>query len=42
MDADSFLLRFSDGKVTDEHMDLINLEPLIKTINKVHGKIKHE
>ena len=41
MDTDSFVLRYSDGKVSDEHMDLSNLDIPIKTNNKVPGKFKH-
>ena len=42
MDNDSFVLRFSGGNVDNEHMDLSNLDPPIKTNNKVPGKFKHE
>ena len=42
MDTDSFVLGYSEGKVSDEHMDLSNLEKPIKTNNKVPGKFKHE
>ena len=42
MDTDSFVLRYSDGKVSDEHMDLSNLDIPIKTNNKIPGKFKHE
>ena len=42
MVTDSFVLNFSKGNVNNEHMDLSNLEPLIKTNNKVPGKFKHE
>ena len=42
MDTDSFVLSYSEGKVSDEHMDLSNLEVPIKTNNKVPGKFKHE
>ena len=42
MNTDSFVLSFSDGKIPDEHMDLSNLEPPIKTNKKVPGKFKHE
>ena len=42
MDTDSFVLSFSEGNVDNEHMDLSNLEPPIKTNNKVPGKFKHE
>ena len=42
MDTDSFVLSYSDGKVTDEHMDLSNLDIPIKTNNKVPGKFKHK
>ena len=42
MDTDSFLLSYTEGKVSDEHMDLSNQEPPIKTNNKVPGKFKHE
>ena len=31
MDTDSFVLSFSEGKVDNEHMDLSNLDPPIKT-----------
>ena len=33
MDTNSFVLSFSEGKVPDEHMDLANLGPPIKTNN---------
>ena len=39
MDTDSFVLNFSEGKDPDEHMDLSNLDPPIKTNKKFHGKI---
>ena len=42
MDTDSFVLSFSEGNVDNEHMDLSNLEPPIKTNNSVPGKFKHE
>ena len=42
MDTDSFVLSYSEGKVSDEHMDLSNLDIPIKTNNKVPGKFKHE
>ena len=42
MDTDSFVLSFSEGNVDNEHMDLSNFEPPIKTNNKVPGKYKHE
>ena len=42
IDTDSFVLSYTEGKVSDEHMDLSNLEPPIKTKNKVPGKFKHE
>ena len=42
MDTDSFVLSYSEGKVSDEHMDLSNLDIPIKTKNKVPGKFKHE
>ena len=42
MDTDSFVLSFSEGNVDKEHMDLSNLEPPIKTNNKVPAKFKHE
>ena len=42
MDTDSFVLSYSEGCVDYEHMDLSNLEPPIKTKNKVPGKFKHE
>ena len=42
MDTFSFVLNFSGGKVSDEHMNLSNLEATIKTNNKVPGKFKHE
>ena len=35
MDTDSFVLSFSAGYVPNEYMDLSNLEPPIKTNNKV-------
>ena len=42
MDTDSFVLSYSEGKVSDEHIDLSNLDIPIKTNNKVPGKFKHE
>ena len=42
MDTDSFVLSFSEGNVDNEHMDLSNLDPPIKTNNKVPGKFKYE
>ena len=42
LDTDSFVLGYSDGKVSDEHMDLSNLEMTIKTNNKVPGEFKHK
>ena len=42
MDTDSFVLNFSEGNVDNEHIGLSNLEPPIKTNNKVPGKFKHE
>ena len=42
MDTDSFVLSFTEGNVDNEHVDLSNLEPPIKTNNKVPGKFKHE
>ena len=42
MDTDSFVLSFTEGNVDNEHMDLSNLEPPIKTNIKVPGKFKHE
>ena len=41
MDTDSFVLSYSEGKVSDEHMDLSNLDIPIKTNNKLSGKFKH-
>ena len=42
MNTDCFVLSYSEGKVSDEPMDLSNLEVPIKTKNKVPGKFKHE
>ena len=42
MDTDSFVLGFSEGNVPDEYIDLSNLEPPIKTNNKIPSKIKYE
>ena len=42
MDSESFVLSFSQSKVLDEHMDLSNLDPPIKTNDKVPGKFEHE
>ena len=42
MDTDSFVLSYSEGKVSDEHMDFSNLDITIKTNNKVPGKFKYE
>ena len=40
--SDSFVLSYSEDKVSDEHMDLSNLDEPIKTNNKVPGKFKHK
>ena len=40
MDTDGFILSFTEGNVDNEHLDLSNLEPPIKTNNKISGKIK--
>ena len=42
MDTDSFVLSFSETKVSDEHMDLSNEVSPIKTNNKVPDVIKHD
>ena len=42
MDADSFVLSYTEGEVSDEHMDLSNLELTIKTNIKILGKFKRE
>ena len=42
MDTDSFVLSFTEGNVDNEHMDLSDLEPPIKTNKKVPDKFKHE
>ena len=42
MDTDSFVLRYSEDKGSDEHMELTNLDISIKTNNKFPGKFKHE
>ena len=42
MDTNSFVLSYSEGKVSDEHMDLSNLDIPLKTNNKVPGKFKLE
>ena len=45
MDTDSFVLSYTEGKVSDEHMDLSNLDcPIISRLpnNKIPGKFKHE
>ena len=42
MDTDGFVLSYTEGKVSDEHMELSNLDCPIKTNNKVPGKLKHE
>ena len=42
MDTDSFVLSYSEGSVNNQHMDLSDIEPPIKTNNKVPGKFKHE
>ena len=42
MDTDSFVLSYSEGKVSDEHMDLSNLDIPIKTNNKSPGKFMRE
>ena len=39
MDADSFVLSYSEGKVSDKHMDLSNLDIPIKTNNKVPASL---
>ena len=42
MDTDSFVFSFSAGYVPEKHIDLSNLEPPIKTNNKVPDKFIHE
>ena len=42
MDTDSFVLSYNEGSADNEHMDLSNLEPPIKTNNKVPRKFKDE
>ena len=50
MDTDSFVLSYSEGKVSEEHMDLSNLNPRSggfpdtpsKTNYEVPGSFKHE
>ena len=42
MDTDSFVISYSEGKVSDEHMDISNLDIPIKTKKKVPGKFEHE
>ena len=42
MDTDSFVLSYTEGKVSDEPMDLSNLDCPIKTNNNVPGKFKNE
>ena len=42
MDTDSFVLSYTEGKVSDNHMDLCNLDCPIETNEKVPGKFKHE
>ena len=42
MDTDSFVLSFIEANVPDEHMDLSNLDPPIKTNHKVPGNLRHE
>ena len=42
MDTDSFVLSYTESKVSNEHMDLSNLDCPMKTNNKVPGKFKHE
>ena len=41
-DTDCFVLSYSKGKVSDEHIDLSNLDIPMKTNNNVPGKFKHE
>ena len=42
MDTDSFVLSYTECKVSDEHMDLSNLDCPIKSNDNVPGKFKHE
>ena len=42
MDTDSFELHFIEGNVDNDHIDLSNPEPPIKTNNNVPGKFKQE
>ena len=42
MDTDNFVLGFTDGNVDNDHMDLSNLDPPIKTNNNIPGEFKHE
>ena len=42
MDTDSFVLSYSEGKDSDKHTYLSNLDIPMETNNKVPGKFKHE
>ena len=42
MDTNSFVLSYSEGKVSDEHMDLSDLDIPTKNNNKVLVKFRHE
>ena len=42
MDTDSFVLIYCEGKVSDEHLDLSNLDIPIKSNNKFPGKFRHK
>ena len=42
MDTESFVIYVTEGNVDKECMDLSNLEPPIKTNNRVPRKFKHE
>ena len=41
-DTDGCILSFTSGNISDEHMDLTNLETPDKTNEKVPGKMNHE
>ena len=42
MDTDSCIISYSKGNITDEYMDLSNLDLPIKTNNKTPDKLKYE
>ena len=42
LDTDSYIISYIEGKITEEYLDLGNLDPLIKANYKKPGKFKYQ